>query len=138
MRPATAAFTHLMLCLAVSAHAGPDQGWRQADRVQSSKLPLDVHGVSPTEVLAWLPTKATPNSVIEIAVDAAPGGGLSVYLPGLDLTRVILRYDDSVGYYLGALHIPASAPSKGSCTVRVEDATGHLWDFRVTLSGADG
>lgn len=77
-------------------------------------------------------THAAPGGTIEVAVEAPQGERIAVSLPGLAGERP-LDYDPSSGFHLARVPLPAHAPDRGWCTVRVvfDDRVEH--DLRVDL-----
>jgi hypothetical protein len=76
---------------------------------------------------------AVPGAALDVSVRGPAEAALQVYLPGLAHRRVPLRFDPQVGRHVGAIHIPADAPERGFCTLRVV-GDGER-DRRVSLGG---
>jgi len=56
-----------------------------------------------------------------------------VYLPGLSTRHTALNYEPRLGYHLGHLMVPQTAPQRGHFTVRVVFPDGAESDLRVAL-----
>lgn len=80
--------------------------------------------------------RAAPGGTIEVAVEAPAGERIVAELPGL-ATPTPLRYDPRTGFHLATLALPADAPERGWCTVRIvfDDRVEH--DLRVELIPPD-
>ena len=87
--------------------------------------------------LSWLPERAAPGETIEVAMSAPADHALVAWLPGLDVERISLRYDAETGLHLAALRLPLSAPTRGYCTVRVQDHAAREWSYRLALAPPD-
>ncbi len=77
---------------------------------------------------------AVPGGVVKVAVESDQAQDIRVYLPGLSAGDITLGYDARTGYHLGDIPVPATAPAKGYCTLRVVFADGAETDLMVALS----
>lgn len=68
---------------------------------------------------AAVPERLTPGAPFTIAVALPEQGRIEAYLPGLDLQRVALRFDEVSGRYIGELTLPWYAPPRGRATLRI-------------------
>ena len=60
-----------------------------------------------------------PGGQISVAVHDSPELQYSAYLPGLHLRRIVMTFDRKSGFHIGRIHVPATAPNLGYCTVRI-------------------
>lgn len=125
------AITLLMVCLALVAFTT----WARAQSPEQQVFQptVDVSARAPAEVVTWVDW-TDGSGRVSVTVDAAAADSYSVYLPGLDLTRVALRYDEDLGQHTGAIPLPLTAPRVGHFTLRVLDQGGRAWDFGVRVA----
>ena len=108
--PASTLLIATLLTLALAGFA------RLAFAKADLSVPSTIH-VSP---------RAAPGGSIEVAVEAPAGERIAASLPGLADER-LLDYDPRTGFHLTRLDLPAHAPDRGWCTVRI------VHDLRVDL-----
>ncbi len=85
----------------------------------------------PVEIL-YSPSVA-PGGLVSVAVESHNAEDIRVYLPGLSSVNTPLGYDAKTGYHLGDVPVPATAPNRGYCTLRVVFADGAETDVMVAL-----
>lgn len=112
-----------LLALFSVARAAPPQAFEPA---------VDVAAHAPAEVVTWVEW-IDGRGQVQVTVDAAADDHYTVYLPGLDLTRVALRYDPEVAQHTGTVLLPPGTPRHGHCTLRLLDQSGRVWSFAVRL-----
>ena len=76
---------------------------------------------------------AEPGGQVRVQVHGRPGQQLAAYLPGLSSDLVALQYDSDGQTYRAAVNVPQTAPSPGSCTLRIVEGGVHELDRHVEL-----
>ena len=76
---------------------------------------------------------AYPGGQISVAVHDAPDLQYSAYLPGLHLRRIVMTFDRKSGFHIGRIHVPATAPNLGYCTVRIITGGEEVYNIKIPL-----